>query len=76
MVPMWFNLPINDTTMRNENIRVTDYEIDDDGALYVTEAFDTNANRSLNWNEIRDLNANVEFMENFSEQRVAFYNED
>lgn len=73
---MWFNLPINDTTMRNENIRVTDYEIDDDGALYVTEAFDTNANRSLNWNEIRDLNANVEFMENFSEQRVAFYNED
>ena len=62
--------------MRNENIRVTDYEIDDDGALYVTEAFDTNANRSLSWNEIRDLNANVEFMENFSEQRVAFYNEE
>jgi prophage tail gpP-like protein len=62
--------------MTTEHIRVTDYEIDDDGALYVTEAFDTNANRLLNWNEIRDLNANVEFMENFSEQRVAFYDEE
>ena len=59
--------------MNTINIRVTEYEIDDDGALYVIEAFDTNANRFLKWSEIRDLNANVEFMENFSEQRVAFY---
>jgi prophage tail gpP-like protein len=58
--------------MSTEHIRVTDYEIED-GVLIVTEAFDTNANRLLNWNELRALNSNVEFMENFSEQRVAFY---
>jgi hypothetical protein len=58
--------------MTTENIRVTDYEVED-GVLIVTEAFDTNANRLLNWNELRALNSNVQFMENFSEQRVAFY---
>jgi len=62
--------------MDTNHIKVTDYEIDDDGALYVTEAFDTNANRFLKWSEIRDINANVEFMENFSEQRVAFYDQE
>jgi hypothetical protein len=62
--------------MNMNHIRVTDYEIDDDGALYVTEAFDTNQNCFLKFSEIRDLNANVEFMESFHEQRVAFYDEE
>ena len=56
-------------------IRVTDYEVED-GMLIVTKAFDTNANRLLNWNELRALNSNVEFMDNFSEQLVAFYDEE
>jgi hypothetical protein len=56
-------------------IRVTDYEVED-GVLMVTEAFDTCANRLLNWNELRSLNSNADFMENFSEQLVAFYGEE
>ena len=59
--------------MNTNNIRVTDYEIDDN-ALVVTNAYNTTLNRELTWSELCNLNRNVQFMEELADKLVAAYN--
>ena len=59
--------------MNTNNIRITDYEIDDN-ALVITNAFNITLNRELTWTELCALNRNVQFMEDFAEKLVAAHN--